>query len=56
MNKHKFLEHVLPQIHETMEIQVPNEIKNRYIDEPLRTEIYLDKYKSNIRADKVFLW
>lgn len=56
MNKHKFLEHVLPQIHETMEIQVPEEIKNRYIDEPLRTEIYLDKYKSNIRADVKFFY
>ncbi|WP_310602882.1 DEAD/DEAH box helicase [Anaerosporobacter sp.] len=55
-NKHKFLEYVLPQIHQTMEIQVPEEIKNRYIDEPLRTEIYLDKYKSNIRADIKFYY
>lgn len=56
MNKHKFLEYVLPQIHETMEIQVPEVIKNRYIDEPLRIEIYLDKYKSNIRADVKFIY
>jgi SNF2 family DNA or RNA helicase len=55
-NKYKFLEHVLPQIHETMDIQVPDEIKNRFIDEPLRTEIYLDKYKSNIRADVKFIY
>ncbi|WP_455718176.1 SNF2 helicase associated domain-containing protein, partial [Anaerosporobacter sp.] len=55
-NKFKFLEHVLPQIHETMEIQVPEEIKNRYIDEPLCTEIYLDKYKSHIRADVKFIY
>ncbi|WP_167956605.1 DEAD/DEAH box helicase [Anaerosporobacter faecicola] len=56
LNKIKFLEYVLPQIHETMEIQVPEEIKNRYVDEPLRTEIYLDKYKSNIRADVKFMY
>lgn len=55
-NKFKFLEHVLPMIHETMEINVPEEIKNQYIDEPLRIEVYLDKHKSNIRADVKFLY
>ncbi|HEX3076984.1 MAG TPA: DEAD/DEAH box helicase [Lachnospiraceae bacterium] len=55
-NKHKFLEQVLPQIHETMRIDVPDEVKNRYVDEELKTEIYLDKHKSWIRADVKFIY
>ncbi|MDF2610158.1 MAG: hypothetical protein K0R92_1632 [Lachnospiraceae bacterium] len=50
-NKNKFLETVLPKISETMELSVPQEIQERFITTDLKAVIYLDKVKSNIRAE-----
>lgn len=50
-NKNKFLEVVLPKISETMELTVPTEIKDRFITEDLKAVVYLDRIKSNIKAE-----
>lgn len=50
-NKHKFLKTILPKINETMEIEIPDDIKDKYITGDLKTLIYLDKYKSGIKAE-----
>ncbi|QHQ62351.1 DEAD/DEAH box helicase family protein [Anaerocolumna sedimenticola] len=50
-NKNKFLEVVLPKISETMELTVPQEIKDRFITEELKPVIYLDKVKNYIQAE-----
>lgn len=53
-NKEKFLEVVLPKINETMDIDIPNDIKEKYIVSELKTRIYLDKIKNSIKGDIVF--
>ncbi len=50
-SKTSFLEHVLPKISETMELEVPEELKNRYISENLEAKIYFDRHKYGIKAE-----
>ncbi len=50
-NKTSFLEHVLPRISETMELDVPEELKSRYITCDMEAKIYIDKYKTGIKAE-----
>ncbi|TAH66931.1 MAG: helicase [Anaerolineaceae bacterium] len=50
-SKNSFLEHVLPRISETMELEVPEELKNRYISEDLDAKIYFDRHKYGIKAE-----
>lgn len=52
--KDKFIDHVLPRIHETMQIDVPESLKDKYITEDLQVKIYLDKYKKYIKATLKF--
>ncbi len=52
--KDKFIESVLPRIHETMEINVPESLKDKYINEDLQIKIYLDKYKRYVKATVLF--
>lgn len=53
-SKTSFLEHVLPRISETMELDVPEELKNRYISEDLDAKIYFDRHKYGIKAELRF--
>lgn len=53
-NKNKFMEVVLPRISETMELSVPKEIKDRFITAELQPVVYLDRYKTFIRAELKF--
>lgn len=50
-SKTSFLEHVLPRISETMELDVPEELKSRYISCDMEAKIYFDKYKIGIKAE-----
>ncbi len=50
-SKTSFLEHVLPRISETMELDIPEELKSRYISCDMEAKIYFDKYKSGIKAE-----
>lgn len=52
--KNKFMDSVLPRIHETMKINVPESLKDKYINEDLQIKIYLDKYKKYIQAQVKF--
>jgi hypothetical protein len=52
--KTSFLEHVLPRISETMQLDVPDELKSRYITCDLEAKLYFDKYKSGIKAELKF--
>lgn len=53
-NKNTFLEYVLPRISETMELEVPDELKSRYITCDMEAKIYFDKYTSGIKAELKF--
>ncbi len=50
-SKNKFLEHVLPRISETMELDVPEELKSRYISCDMEAKLYFDKHKHGIKAE-----
>lgn len=52
--KNRFLENVLPRISETMELEIPEELKNRYISEELQASIYFDRHKYGIKAELRF--
>ncbi|MDF2541646.1 MAG: hypothetical protein K0S47_1364 [Herbinix sp.] len=49
-----FLEYVLPKISETMELEVPEELKSRYITSDLECKLYFDKHKTGIKAELKF--
>ena len=49
--KTSFLEHVLPRISETMVLDVPEELKSRYITCDMEAKLYFDKYKNGIKAE-----
>ncbi len=50
-SKTSFLEHVLPRISETMVLDVPEELKSRYISCDMEAKLYFDKYKTGIKAE-----
>lgn len=50
-SKTSFLEHVLPRISETMELEIPEELKSRYITCDMEAKLYFDKYKQGIKAE-----
>ncbi|MDF2905845.1 MAG: hypothetical protein K0R34_1166 [Herbinix sp.] len=50
-SKTSFLEHVLPRISETMLLDVPDELKSRYITSDMEAKLYFDKYKAGIKAE-----
>lgn len=53
-NKKAFLEYVLPRISQTMQLEIPDELKSRYITCDLEASIYFDKYASGIKAELKF--
>lgn len=53
-NKNTFLEYVLPRISQTMELEIPDELKSRYITCDLEAKIYFDKHASGIKAELKF--
>lgn len=50
-SKTSFLEYVLPRISETMVLDVPEELKSRYITCDMEAKLYFDKYKTGIKAE-----
>ena len=48
--KDKFLKVVLPKINETMEIDIPEELRDKYVSCDVEKSIYLDRIKSTIKA------
>ncbi|HBI73754.1 MAG TPA: hypothetical protein DDY59_11260, partial [Lachnospiraceae bacterium] len=52
--KNSFLEHVLPRLSETMDLDIPEELKSRYITCDMESKLYMDKYKNGIKAELRF--
>jgi SNF2 family DNA or RNA helicase len=50
-SKNSFLEHVLPRISETMVLDIPEELKSRYITCDMEAKLYIDKHKYGIKAE-----
>lgn len=53
-NRQKFLEEVLPRLHDTMDIIVPESLKCRYLTFDVKPSIYFDKYYNDIKAELRF--
>lgn len=54
--KQRFLESVLPKLHGTMDILVPEELKERYISPELNIELYFDKYQNYVKVELFFIY
>ncbi len=55
-NKRRFLEEVLPKIGDSMDIDIPEELQDRYISPELKCKIYFDKYVNAIKAEVRFVY
>ncbi len=49
--KMRFLEEVLPRISNSMDVDIPDEIADRYISPEFECDIFFDKYKDGIKAE-----
>ncbi len=54
--KQRFLESVLPKLHGMMDINVPEELRERYISPDLKAEIFFDKYQNYVKAELIFVY
>ncbi len=52
--KQRFLENVLPKLHGTMDILVPEELQERYISPEFSCEFYFDKYQNYVKVELFF--
>lgn len=53
-NANRFLEEVLPRLSATMNLQIPEAIRDRYVEYPLQASFYLEYQHSNIRGELKF--
>lgn len=53
-NRQRFLEEVLPRLHTTIQLPIPEELKSRYLHYDLKASIYFDKYNNAIKAELRF--
>lgn len=53
-NKQRFLEEVLPRLHTTMQLPIPEELQEHYLHYDLAASIYFDKYNDAIKAELRF--
>ncbi len=53
-NKQRFLEEVLPRLHTTIQMQIPEQLQDRYLHYDLNSSIYFDKYNDAIKAELRF--
>ncbi len=49
--KDRFLKAVLPRIHETFSLTIPDSLKNNYITEDVNFELYLDTDNKNLKLE-----
>lgn len=52
--KQRFLEEVLPRLSDSMDMDVPEELADRYLKYDCQSSIYFDRYKDGIKADLRF--
>lgn len=55
-NKQRFLEEVLPKIGDSMDIDIPEELADRYISPEFKCSIYFDRYVNSIKAEVHFCY
>ena len=55
-NKQRFLEEVLPKIGDSMDIEIPDELADRYISPEFKCSIYFDRYAGGIKAEVHYIY
>ncbi len=55
-NKQRFLEEVLPKIGDSMDIDIPDELADRYISPEFGCNIYFDRYAGGIKAEVHYIY
>lgn len=55
-NKKRFLEEVLPKIGDCMDIDIPEELADRYVSPGLECNIYFDRYMNGIKAEVHYVY
>lgn len=53
-DRNDFLEYVLPEIHDTLKVEIPEEVKDRYLTLPFSAKIYFDLFHGAVRATVYF--
>ena len=56
VNKQRFLEEVLPKIGDSMDIDIPDELADRYISPDFKCSIYFDRYAGGIKAEVHYIY
>ena len=51
-----FLEHVLPVIHDSMQVEIPEEVQDRYLTLPFSAKIYFDLFHDGVQAKVSFVY
>ncbi len=51
-----FLEHVLPVIHDSMQVEIPEEVQDRYLSLPFSAKIYFDLFHDGVQATVSFIY
>ncbi len=51
-----FLEYVLPVIHASMQVEIPEEVQDRYLTLPFSAKIYFDLYHDGVQATVSFVY
>lgn len=49
-DQNSFLEYILPVIHENLHVEIPDELKDRYLTVPFSSKIYFDLFHTEVRA------
>ena len=51
-----FLEHVLPVIHDSMQVEIPEEVQDRYLTLPFSAKLYFDLFHDGVQARVSFVY
>ncbi len=55
-DRDSFLEHVLPVIHDSMQVEIPEEVQDRYLTLPFSAKLYFDLFHDGVQARVSFVY
>ncbi len=54
--RNSFLEYVLPVIHDSMQVEIPEEVQDRYLTLPFSAKLYFDLFHDGVQARVSFVY
>ena len=55
-DRDSFLEYVLPVIHDSMQVEIPEEVQDRYLTLPFSAKLYFDLFHDGVQARVSFVY